>query len=650
MTLDSIGYDLRDSTLQALALASKNASVLKTGTPYTKEKIANEINRLLDIYHDNGYLRLTREDIYAEVDTLVSGLLDPGLDPFEQAQLLEEMQKRREHPRIDVRFRQRGTENPDHVRQFHFGNVNIYPDQQLIADTTLPALDTIRRGRIHIYQHTNAFKPGFLVRNNQIRPGALYKEQNVNLTSNAFSQMTAWKQVGIELVPHDSTGIVDANIRMYMARKYSLGWDFEVSWNQSDLNGAGIVTVGIAPSYLFGLGISGNVQNRNMARQSISSNTSLRFGVELGNGSYLFQTFLANLSQTYTIPKFVTPFAIKAERTLPRARTFLTGALGYTDRRSYYATRTANASIAYDWLNKKNRNWTYSPLNVEYLKLTETPWLTGLFDSIPNLRNIFSDGLIISQNLVMQTSWKRSNKLLSVRARLDESGALFGLVKNIDINWQLYRFIKPTIDLRYLATQRKSAWAFRFFAGYGYPYGNQKDSLGNTTREQTLPFFKSFYAGGPNSMRGWQIRQLGPGSSTYFSNNADRKSIDRFADIQLEANVEYRFDVATVFGFKVKSALFADVGNVWYRNNMGNPDLDDAVFRLNKLYRDIAVDAGTSLRFDFNYFLIRFDWAYKVKNPQYATINKGWFYDAGLFKGETNLLKGQFQLGINYPF
>lgn len=650
MTLDSVVYDLRDSTLQALALANSSASALKPGIPYTKEKIAGEINRLIDVYHNNGFLRMTREDIYAEVDTLVAGLLDPGLDPFEQARLLEEMQKRRESPRIDVRFRQRGLENPDHVRQFHFGTVHIYPDLQLLQDSSLLNLDTIRRGRVRIYQYENTFKPNFLTRNNQIKPGALYKEQSVNNTSNVFSQMSAWKQVGIELVPHDSIGIVDANIRMYMARKYSLGWDFEVSWNQSDLNAPSLGQVSIAPSYLFGLGVSGSVQNRNVARQSISANTALRFGVELGNGKYLFQTFLANLSKTYTIPKFVTPFPIKAERRLPRARTFLSGSIGYTDRRSYYATQTANLSIAYDWLNKKNRNWTYSPLNIEYLRLNETPWLSDLFNSIPNLRNIFSDGLIISQNLVMQTSWKRANRLYSLRGRLDESGALFGLFPEIDIKWRLYRFIKPTVDFRYLSTQRKSAWAFRFFAGYGYPYGNQRDSTGQISKEQTLPFFKAFYAGGPNSMRGWQIRQLGPGSTTYFTNNADRKNIDRFADIQLEANVEYRFDVATIFGFKVKSALFADVGNIWYRNNMGNPDLDDAVFSLKHLYRDIAMDAGTSLRFDFNYFLIRFDWAYKVKNPQYAAYKNGWFYDSGLFKGTTNLLKGQFQLGINYPF
>jgi hypothetical protein len=142
-------------------------------------------------------------------------------------------------------------------------------------------------------------------------------------------------------------------------------------------------------------------------------------------------------------------------------------------------------------------------------------------------------------------------------------------------------------------------------------------------------------------MRAWQVRQLGPGSSQIFENT----NADRFADVQFEANAEYRFNIGVLFGINVKSALFTDIGNIWYRNNQGNSDLDDAVFRLNTFYRDLAVAGGTSLRFDFSYFLIRFDWAYKLKDPFYSYNNNGWFYSDNM-----KIQKGQFQLGINYPF
>ena len=144
-------------------------------------------------------------------------------------------------------------------------------------------------------------------------------------------------------------------------------------------------------------------------------------------------------------------------------------------------------------------------------------------------------------------------------------------------------------------------------------------------------------------MRAWQVRQLGIGSSPYFDTATNAKNVDRFGDIQLEGNIEYRFNLGSLFGIKIKSALFTDVGNIWYRTTYGNANYKGAEFNINKLYTDIAVGAGTSLRADFDYFLIRFDWAYKLKDPVYSNDNYGWFHDI-------QLAKGQFQLGINYPF
>jgi len=94
----------------------------------------------------------------------------------------------------------------------------------------------------------------------------------------------------------------------------------------------------------------------------------------------------------------------------------------------------------------------------------------------------------------------------------------------------------------------------------------------------------------------------------------------------------------------VNSALFVDMGNIWskeYDNN--NQKVPDASFHLNRLYKDLAIGAGSSLRFDFDFFLIRLDWAYKLKDPAHAEVNSGWFNDI-------RLLNGQFQLGLGYPF
>ncbi|KIC93436.1 BamA/TamA family outer membrane protein [Flavihumibacter solisilvae] len=632
LKFDSVSYVFRDSNLQALALVNIQESLIKKGEPFTKEKIARELDRLLLIYRNNGYLKISREDIYAEVDTVVAGLIDPGLDPFEQIRLLEEVRLRRENPQIDVSFRQRGTENPVHLHQFRIRNVQIYPDRSLVLDTIPVYKDTIIRNGITILRNSRVFKSSFLTRNNTLIPGRIYKLNDEIRTKNNFGQMSALQTLDLQLFPVDSISVVDARINLYPAKKQNVNVDLEASRNASDV---------VTTSNLFGLGVTFGYRNKNVDKQSILSNTNLRFGIELGNQGQFIQTFQTSLSQSFAIPKFVAPFRIKAEKNLVSAKTILNANGSFTDRRDFYAVQSINTSIGYDWINKKNRNWFYSPLNIEFVRVFSTDSLENLFDSIPNLRNSFNDGLIISQYLILRNSWTKGNKLFTLKIQTEESGALFGLVKSFDLQGRLSRYVKADVDFRYYVTHPRSSWAFRIFTGVGVPYGQQVDTLGVVSKETNLPFFKSYFAGGPSSMRAWQVRQLGPGSSQIFENT----NADRFADVQFEANAEYRFNIGVLFGINVKSALFTDIGNIWYRNNQGDPELDNAVFKFNTFYRDLAVAGGTSLRFDFSYFLIRFDWAYKLKDPFFSYNNNGWFYGDNMKIG-----KGQFQLGINYPF
>src|SRR5258708_28203456 len=107
-------------------------------------------------------------------------------------------------------------------------------------------------------------------------------------------------------------------------------------------------------------------------------------------------------------------------------------------------------------------------------------------------------------------------------------------------------------------------------------------------------------------MRGWQVRNLGLGSSKYYRNPTIINDDLRFGDIKLEFNAEYRFLLGTLFGIKFKSALFTDIGNIWNWKPINNSD--SAVgsnFQLNSFYKELAYGAVTGLRLDFNYFLFR---------------------------------------------
>ena len=122
-----------------------------------------------------------------------------------------------------------------------------------------------------------------------------------------------------------------------------------------------------------------------------------------------------------------------------------------------------------------------------------------------------------------------------------------------------------------------------------------------------MPFEKKYYAGGANSMRGWRLRSLGPGS--YRDSASFTSYPNNTGDIKLEANLEYRFKLVWV----LEGALFADVGNVW--DSHKDEDRPGADFSFNRFYRELAMTGGLGLRLDFKYFIFRVDWGMKVRDP-----------------------------------
>ena len=178
---------------------------------------------------------------------------------------------------------------------------------------------------------------------------------------------------------------------------------------------------------------------------------------------------------------------------------------------------------------------------------------------------------------------------------------------------------------------------YRFYSGIGIPYKNFS----------VLPFEKSFFSGGANGMRGWRLRKLGPGS--YF--DPDANIIDHIGNIQMEANLEYRFDLLKI----VEGAAFVDAGNIWLLEKDNNRP--NAAFRTNEFMNEIAVSAGVGLRFDLNFFIIRTDIGIPIKDPILPKGERWMFQNKNAHNGILNNLGyGNYKIlpvlnfGIGYPF
>jgi len=193
----------------------------------------------------------------------------------------------------------------------------------------------------------------------------------------------------------------------------------------------------------------------------------------------------------------------------------------------------------------------------------------------------------------------------------------FAKFAKLQLNWSLLKQLNSY-----------SALAGRIHLGIAKPFGSS----------QSVPYDRQFFAGGQNSMRAWQARQLGPGGNP-IEQDPDIRFYQR-GDIKIEANVEYRSDLIWL----IEYALFVDAGNIWPLKS--DDSREDT--QLRNLYQQLAIGWGWGLRLDFTYFLLRFDFGYRLKNPYLINENTplSTYYESPVGQG----LLGNPSVGINYPF
>ena len=174
-------------------------------------------------------------------------------------------------------------------------------------------------------------------------------------------------------------------------------------------------------------------------------------------------------------------------------------------------------------------------------------------------------------------------------------------------------------------------------------YLRQNKNLINYGNSKVLPFVKQFYSGGANGIRAWQVRSLGPGRyevpPIVIGGDTIKAYPNQSADFKLEANFEYRFDLFWI----LQGAFFVDAGNIWAVNQ--NDKREGALFKFNKFYKDIAIGTGLGLRFDFSFFLLRFDLGVKARDP-IEPLNNGWILGHRKIKYDD----WTFNIAIGYPF
>jgi len=207
----------------------------------------------------------------------------------------------------------------------------------------------------------------------------------------------------------------------------------------------------------------------------------------------------------------------------------------------------------------------------------------------------------------------------AVRVNVESSGNLlsgvsktFGFKVNSQGQRTLFniayaQYAKFDVDYTHLMQfDKRNALALHAGIGVAYPYGNST----------VLPFEKRYFSGGANSVRGWGVRELGPGKFKGTDGRID--FINQTGDVKLDLNAEYR----TSLFWKFEGAAFIDAGNIWTLRNY--QDQPGGQFKIDEFYKQIAVAYGLGLRLNFDYFILRLDMGMKAINPAYGTKEEHW--------------------------
>ena len=670
--VDSIAFLLYDSAhhsltqpLQQLTDQHRHESFLKKNTPFTEELILNELERLVELYRNNGYYNFSREQLYVDVDTVYLPLLNPLLDPFERIQVLQEAQRRREHPTINVFIRTIPTADTNVFKVYRVGKITVFPDYTNAAADSA-GLQTKEAGPISIRYKNELFKPSFLKAHILLQPGSLYRLKEVNQTLDELNSLGTWQFIKVEpRLPKPINGVdtpvIDFDFFLIPSRKYSFSADLESVFNQTQQ------TASATAGNLIGLGLNLGLRNRNFDRQAIQFSNNFRAGIESGIGGINrgLQATELTYSNSFSMPKLLFLGRSWDER-FRFKRTFINTNISAINRnvndKGLFSLTTIGSSFGWQVRNKKNEIITVRPLNIEYVNLFNlSSGFKQQLDTTPFLRFSFTEGLVIGSSFSFSKPvirHKRNNRTSSLRLGLEESGAIFGRLKKLSpiFDKELFEYLKAEVEFKHeiKSASGKTSWVFRGMTGAGFLYDD-------TT---SMPFFKQFTGGGPNSMRAWPLRSIGPGASPLDTRQGRSQFFSRSGDIILEANAEYRYNIATILPntFVIRGALFTDIGNVWNFRNKSNRTNDTVVLRMKNFYRDLGVSMGSGLRFDFvGLFLLRVDFGFRVKNPAlpFSEKNNGWRIPdinlANIFGNKEANRQWRyenfnFSLGINYPF
>ena len=598
----NIHYVVDDSVVDRIVREYAGFSLLQSGMPFDLNVLDEERGRISSHLQNSGYYRFNREYVRFVADTCV-GNHEVDLEV-----------------RIPL-YRTSAESEPELHRRYKINRV-VFAGSGVALESpedTVGAEHLTYEGFPIYYKERLAFRPSVFTNNNAVMPGLLYRERDVQRTYNHFGQLGAVMFSNVKMMENDSLpNYLDCFITVHENKTRSVGAELEGTNSAGDLGAALLLTY----------------QNRNLFRGSELFSLKLRGAFEAITGleGYSDQNYMEiSVEAGLTFPNFRLFHFNGRERDMVRATSEIS-LLYDSQNRPEFHRRVLTGALRYRW-HSPNGLWRHR-IDLIDLNYVFMPWISDTFrrDYLEdetdrnailryNYENLFIMRLAYSFTYNSQRNATSiadyGSNALGLRFNIESAGNLlyggshlFGASQNGDRQYTLFniayaQYVKGDFDLsKSFRFDDRNSLALHFGVGVAYPYGNST----------ILPYEKRYFSGGANSVRGWSVRELGPGRFTGGDGRID--FINQTGDIKLDLSAEYR----TFLFWKLHGAVFVDAGNIWtIRDYAEQPG---GQFRLKSFWKEIAVSYGLGFRLNFDYFILRLDGGMKAINPAYTDARR----------------------------
>ena len=614
-TIQEIHFPERDTLIDAAIRTTQPKTLLKVGDPYDLDVLTNERTRIDQALKNQGYYYFNPTYLLFQVDSTLNG-------------------------KVNVFYKVKAEAPAKAMRPYWLKTISLNTNYVLTDTTTR---QPIRYEKFLYYPDEEVFKAKAITRAVFLRPDSLFRQYRRDQTLSRLMSLNTFRYVDIRFKPSaagDSAGRarLDSDILMTQLKKKSLRAEIQLVTKTNGFTGPGLTA-----QFRNRSAFRGAEQLIVNAVASYETQTRAPEGAETRNNSGLISTEFGVNAQLL-VPRLIVPnlpfFNPRLVNSDFQPRTTFGAGVRYVTRSGFFSTVSYNFNYGYSWKTKITNEQEFKPIDIAYNTFSSTLAFDSILDTRQFLRNSFQNQFILGSSYrytFNQQVLEQRRQQIFFQGIVEVSGnvanALSGLTAGQKREGQFYTFAGQRfaqyskVDLELREYYRLSAnptsgnrIVGRLQIGVGLPYGN---SAGGS-----LPYLRQYGIGGPNSVRAFAARQIGPGSYRTATIDNGISYYDQVGDLRLEGNIEYRQDL---FPY-VKGALFVDAGNIWLVNS--DPDRPGGQFNASTFLNQLAVGAGAGLRIDVQFFVIRFDYAIPLR-ANYGTPDDK---------------SGRLNLAIGYPF